>query len=248
MNLELETMVEREECDIRLYKCLPLSLVMLQAWFNDQHKCFELYVGTLSEDEVLHLFSNDGVLDSVKQTYKDMWRRGDFEKVALCGQGEHKHYDHLNFVDGKLRGFAYWATCVFNEVKKRGSLEALMIDLVTVEEAHATFKPWFYRGRPVRGLNAADAARILARYDYLKPESRPLLARGALRGAAILLDDQPRSWTMNRFEREYREECSRTSLETRAAEYIDNSLDFRGRFRMERGENWFCKKHKRYPK
>ena len=117
--------------------------------------------------------------------------------------------------------------------------------LRTVEEAHCRFKPWFYRNRElIRGLNAADAARILAKYGYLEPESKPLLARGALRGAAILLDDQPYSKSIDQLEFEYGEETTRVALEKKAAEYIANSEEFSGRFQMEEGESWFCALHK----
>ena len=57
----------------------------------------------------------------------------------------------------------------------------------------------------IRGLNAADAARLLARYGYLEPEARPLTARGA----AILLDCQPSSKTIDQLELEYGEETTR---------------------------------------
>ena len=120
-----------------------------------------------------------------------------------------------------------------------------MGNLRTVEEAHCRFKPWFYRSRElIRGFNAADAARILARYGYLEPETRPLLARGALRGAAILLDGQPSSMSIDQLELEYGEETTRTALEKKAAEYIANSEEFSGRFQMEEGESWLCALHK----
>ena len=61
----------------------------------------------------------------------------------------------------------------------------------------------------IRGLNAADAARLLARYGYLESEARPLTARGALRGAAILLDCQSSSKTIDQLELEYGEETTR---------------------------------------
>src|SRR5436309_13418956 len=87
--------------------------------------------------------------------------------------------------------FAWWATCVRRAVDEAGSLENLIAELRTVEAAHDRFKPWFVQGgrtkRP-RILNAADAARLLADFGFLQPEQRPLLARGALRGAAIAVD------------------------------------------------------------
>ena len=240
--LELDGTVKREDCDIKIYKDLPLPLVMLQGWFNDQHKCFELFVDAITEGQALLLFTDADVLESVKQTYRKIWSEGAFNRVTLRHQGEHRRLEHLNF-----SGFAYWVKCVSNEVKKFGSLKALLTSLGTVEEAHSTFKRWFYKGKgPVRGLNAADAARILARYEYLIPEARPLLARGALRGAATLLEGRPRSWCIARVEREYAEEASRVMLEHRAAEYIDNSKCFCGKFQMELGESWFCQIHKNH--
>ena len=120
-----------------------------------------------------------------------------------------------------------------------------MGNLRTVEEAHCRFRPWFYRSRElIRGLNAADAARTLARYGYLEPETRPLLARGALRGAAILLDGQPSSMSIDQLELEYGEEAARVALEKKAAEYIADSEEFSGRFQMEEGESWLCALHK----
>ena len=115
---------------------------------------------------------------------------------------------------------------------------------LTVEEAHHKFNPWFYSGNPTRGLNAADAARVLARYGYLRPESRPLLARGALRGAAIVLDGQPYSKNSNSLEREYAGEEKRVALEQKAANYIVESGNFSGDFQMEEGESWFCEVQK----
>ena len=96
----------------------------------------------------------------------------------------------------------------------------------------------------IRGLNAADAARILARYGYLEPESRPLLARGALRSAAILLDGQPRSKEIEQLELIYGEETSRIALERKAADYKASSEEFSGKFQMEEGESWFCARSK----
>ena len=134
---------------------------------------------------------------------------------------------------------------MFNAVAEAGNIEPLMKSIRTVEVAHCRFKPWFYKGRDLtRGINAADAARILARYGYLEPESRPLLARGALRGAAIVLDGQPRSKSIDTLEREYAEEAKRVSLEERAAEYIETNGEFDGDFQMEDGENRFCQLHK----
>ena len=219
-------------------------MVVLQGWFNDQYKCFEMFVEALSDRQCRSLFSDREILDSVKETYRDMWINGKFEKVAVRDEGVHRRFDHLVFSSSKRRGFAYWVTCVFGEVEA-GGLEVLVANLRTVEKAHSKFKPWFYRSRElIRGLNAADAARILARYGYLEPEARPLLARGALRGAAILLDGQPSSWCIDRLEREYGQEATHVALENKAAEYIANCEDFYGSFQMEEGESWFCSRHK----
>ena len=242
--LKLDFIADREDCDIRTYEDLPLTLVVLQGWFNDQYRCFEVFVESLSDRQRKSLFDDKEVLDSVKDAYRDMWSSGQFEKEATWEEGVHRRFEHLSPWGDNLHGFFYWSTCVHGEAGAAG-LEALMGDLRTVEEAHDRFKPWFYRSRKrVRGLNAADAARILARYGYLEPETRPLLARGALRGAAILLDGQPNSKTIDELEREYGEEETRVALEMKAAEYIVDSEEFSGRFQMEEGESWFCARHK----
>lgn len=113
--------------------------------------------------------------------------------------------------------------CTYYEVGSRvthfstamaAGLDALMGRLWTVEEAHLIFKPWLYLGGgPIRGLDAADAGRIIARYGHLEPETRPLLARGAPRGAAILLDGQPSSKSIGQLDLEYGEETARAALE-----------------------------------
>ena len=242
--LILNTIANREDCNIRIYKDLPWQIVMLQGWFNDQYKCFELFMEALSDRQRQGLFVEREIFESAKDTYRDMWSNGQFEKVAIRDTGVHRRLDHLVPSSRKRRGYFYWATCVFREVGA-GGLEALMDNLRTVEEAHCKFKPWFYRSRElIRGLNAADAARILARYGYLEPETRPLLARGALRGAAILLDGQPSSKSIDQLELEYGDETRRAALESKAAEYIVNSEEFSGRFQMEEGESWFCARHK----
>ena len=238
--LKLDDIADREDCDIRIYMDLPLPIVVLQGWFNDQYKCFEVFVEALSDKQRRSLFADKEILDSVKDTYRGMWSNGQLEKVAIRDKGVHRRFDHLVPSSGRRRGFLCWVTCVFREVGA-GGLDALMANLKTVEEAHSKFKPWFYRsGGLIRGLNAADAARILARYGYLEPEARPLLARGALRGAAILLDGQPPSMNIDQLELEYGQETKRVALERKAAEYIANSEEFSGRFQMEEGESWFC--------
>ena len=242
MDLELETTAGRKDCDIPIYKDLPLSMVILQGWFNDQRKCFKLFARRLDDNQCLHLFTDQNVRDSVKEIYKDMWNREEFHRVAIENQGEHRKLAHLSYPGEKGRvGFAYWITCVFREIKKVGSLEELMEEIGTVEKAHSIFKRWFYKNKDlVRGLNAADAARILARYKHLRPEQRPLLARGALKGAAIHLDGQPSSRKIDWFEGQYSDEARRVALEEKAAEYITNSSQFKGKFQMEMGESWFC--------
>ena len=94
----------------------------------------------------------------------------------------------------------------------------------------------------MRYLNMADAARILARYGYLEPERRPLLARGALRGAAILLNHEPRSKKSNELEQEYADEHRLICLEEKAAAYINDCEAFSqfGKWKMQEGESWFC--------
>ena len=242
--LKLDVIADRKDCAIRIYKDLPLPMVVLQGWFNDQYKCFELLLEALSDRQRQCLFSEREVLDSVKDAYRDMWSSGQFEKLAIREEGMHRRFGHLVPSSRKRRGFFYWATCVFNAVGG-GGLEALMRDLRTVEKAHCRFRPWFYRsGQLIRGLNAADAARILARYGYLEPETRPLLARGALRGAAILLESQSCSKSIDQLELEYGEETTRVALEMKAAEYIANSEEFAGEFQMEEGESWLCSLHK----
>ena len=242
--LKLDAIADREDCDIRIYKDLSLQTAVLQGWFNDQYKCFELFLEALSDRQLQSMFVEKEIFESAKETYRDMWSNGQFEKVAIRDIGVHRRLEHLVPSSRKRRGFSYWATCVFGEVGA-GGLEALMGNLRTVEEAHCRFKPWFYRSRElIRGLNAADAARILARYGYLEPEARPLLARGALRGAAILLDNQPSSKSIDQLELVYGEETTRVALEKKAAEYIANSEEFSGRFQMEEGESWFCALHK----
>lgn len=56
-----------------------------------------------------------------------------------------------------------------------------------------------------------------------------------LKGAAILLDDQPASRTINWFESEYADETRRAGLGEKAAEYIVTSGRLKGKFRMEEG-------------
>ena len=244
--LILKEEARRLDCDIRIYEDLPLALVMIQGWFNDQDKCFKIFLDRLTCEEQLNVFTDDKSLATVREIYKDLWYTKEFEKVARRRTGEHKRLGHLTPGNKNRRGFSYWVTCVFNEAKDSGSLETMMQNLGTVEEAHCRFKPWFYKGDIARGLNAADAARILARYDYLQPESRPLLARGALRGAAIMLDGQPYSKGIDELECEYADESKRAALEKKAADHIIDSGDFSGAFQMDEGESWFCSVQKQW--
>lgn len=242
--LNLDCKISRFECDFGIYKDLSLPMIMLQGWFNDQHECLKLYFDRLTPYERRSIFKNRRSLESARDTYEKMWSDYEFMKVARRREGEHKWLKHLKPGKGDQRGFCYWAKGVFEEAKKFEGLEAMVQNLETVEEAHHKFNPWFYSGNPTRGLNAADAARVLARYGYLRPESRPLLARGALRGAAIVLDGQPYSKNSNSLEREYADEEKRVALEQKAADYIVKSGNFSGDFQMEEGESWFCEVQK----
>ncbi len=226
-----------EPCDIRRYEDLPLTMIMLQGWFSDQHECFKLFRERLTPKDQSSLFVEASVLESVKEKYKVLWNDRTFREMSTQGQGVHKLPGQLRF-----RSFAWWAACVTRAVAEAGNLESLIKDLHTVEEAHDKFKPWFYKTRKVRNLNAADAARLLARYGFLKPEERPILARGALRGAAILLNDEPQSKKRDQLENEYQDQTKRLALEEKAAAYINDcpELAKHGEWRMEEGENWFC--------
>ena len=224
-------------CDVRIYDDLSLPMIMLQGWFSDQHDCFQLFLKELTTDEQVYIFANQTVLESVKSKYKRLWDDGTLLTVSSRGQGIHKLPDQLRY-----GWFSYWAACVSNEALRAGSLETLIGKLNTVEAAHDKFKPWFYKTRKVRNLNAADAARLLARYERLQPEKRPLLARGALRGAAILLKGEAPWKKRNRLEDEYQDPQKRRALEEAAAIYVDECPELArfGKWRMEEGENWFC--------
>ena len=165
-------------CDIPLHENLSLPMVMVQGWFNDQHDCFQLLLQGLTREEQALLFTKKAHLESVKAKYKQLWDGGGFKAAGVQNRGVHKLLDQLRF-----SSFAWWATCVHNAVTDADSLAGLLEGIGTVEAAHDTFRRWFSTAKKVRirYLNAADAARILARYGYLKPEERPLLARGSLR-------------------------------------------------------------------
>ena len=244
--LKLDSRRMDTDCDIRLYKDMTLPMIMLQGWFNDQHQCFRLFYQALSSEEEKQLFNTETHLDSVKAIYKQLWDDGTFKESSRWGEGEHKQSDQLAY-----RWFSWWIACVSGAVAEAGSLGILLESLSIVEAAHDRFKPWFYKTTKVRNLNAADAARMLARYGYLKPEERPLLARGALRGAAILLNEEPPWKKTDTLEEEYQNEAKRVALEEKAAEYINNCEELLrfGQWKMEEGESWFCNVvHKeRYP-
>ena len=228
-------------CDIRIYEDLPLPMIMVQGWFSDQHDCFRLFLEALTDEEQAQLFHDQNHFETGKANYKKLWNDGTFKKSASKTRGVHKLPDQLRY-GGRSGGFSYWIKCVFNEIAKTGNLEALLEQLGTVEAAHDRFKPWFYRTKKVRNLNAADAARILARYGHLQPEERPLLARGALRGAAILVKNEPPSKKTDELEEEYQDELKRRGLEELAAAYINEHEELKqgGKWRMQEGENWFC--------
>lgn len=222
-------------CDLPTYPDEPVSKLFLRGWFNDQKACCNLLLENLTPADTNLLFDSGAHLESVKKTYLDLWPR--MKEIADSTPGVHKLPDQLYYTK-----YFYWAKCVFNEVKKYGPLENLLSELATVERAHEVFKPWFKVKRRVRGLNAADAARLLARHGHLAPESRPLLARGALRGAAIIVDHRDLSKKVPYFENElYSDEKSRTALEVRAAQYIKENFP---NWSMEQGENWFCEQQK----
>ena len=226
-------------CTLPSHHDLPLPMVMVKGWFNDQHDCFQLLLQHLSHKEQTLLFTDEALLESVKAKYKQLWDGGEFEPIGTRTRGPHKLLDQLKF-----SSFAWWCACVYNAAADAGSLGALLERLGTVEAAHDRFKRWFSSSKRVRVryLNAADAARVLARCGHLRPEERPLLARGSLRGAAILLNNEPASKTINRLEEEYQSESKRVALEEKAAKYIRESeeLSRQGTWMMERGESWLC--------
>ena len=223
-------------CDIRVYEGLPLSMRMLQGWFNDQHECFELFLEVLTDEEKTELFNDNNHLAIVQAKYKELYEK--FRKTADNVGGPHKRSKQLRYGD-----FNYWTKCIFNEIAKTGGLEALLGQLGTVEAAHDKFRPWFKVKQTPRSLNAADAARILACYFHLQPEERPLLARGALRGAAILLvDKELQSQNIEDIEKKYKDEEKLRRLEELAAAYINEHEELKqgGKWRMQEGESWFC--------
>lgn len=214
-----------------------LSKTMLRAWFNDQTQCCEYFFSSLDSATGEGWTSSNEQLESLKNHYRSC--SSGFDQRAIQRKGEHKRLGML-----KIGNFAWWVACVVRAVQETGSLEQLMENLGTVESAHECFKPWFVTGGKTnlaRVLNAADAARILANHGFLRREQRPLLARGALRGAAISVDDvKPRN--PDDAEEIYREEDARKALEKRAAQYIKEK--FGNSTRMDLAESWFCEIHK----
>ena len=235
--LKRKPSVEADACEMPLYEDISLPMILIQGWFNDQHECFELFFEELSHQERTLLFLERSILESAKGKYRQLWVSGQFESCSNSDKGTHKRLGQLAY-----SWFAWWAGCVSNAGTQPGSLESLLDELATVEAAHDRFRPWFYKTRKVRNLNAADAARLLARYGRLRPEERPLLARGSLRGAAILLNDEPPRKDVDTLEEEYQNEGRRLALEEKAAEYVRASeeLSSFGEWKMEQGESWFC--------
>ena len=229
---------------MRLYEKIPLPMIMLRGWFNDQCKCFELLYQLLTDDEQTYLFTSRTHFEAMKRKYRQLYFNNGYDAVAKRNIGEHKRPEMLNY-----KAFERWADCVFRAVGEAGTLETLLETIGSVEAAHDTFKHWFYpNANKIRYLNVADAARILAACGYLEPEKRPLLARGALRGAAIYLNGEPSWKRINRLEREYADKSTRIALEEKAAAFINDCIDFEefGKLKMEAGENWFCEEiHKR---
>ena len=231
-------------CDIYVDKNMPLPMIMVQGWFGDQWECFKSFRKKLTNEEQTKLFTMKCHLESVKAKYKRLWDTETFKTITLKKKklGAHRRLNHLHY-----KNFCHWAKCVFNEVAKAGGLKKMLKRLGTVEEAHSTFK-YFYKTKPVpvRKLSAADAARILARYGYLQPEERPLLARGALRGAAICVDKECPLQSIEDLEKKYKDEEKRRALEERAAAYINESeeLSQGDKWKMEKGESIFCELQK----
>ena len=166
--------------DLPIYEDMPLPMVMVQGWFYDQCECFELLRQELTDEEQNQLFTSKKHLKSVIAKSKPLWEK--IKNKASRVKGLHRHQGIL-----KYEYFCYWIEQVYMTQYEAGGLETMVRNLGTVEVAHDKFKE-FYKTNPVRILNAADTARLLARCDYLEPEKRPLLTRGALWGAAIRVD------------------------------------------------------------
>ena len=227
--------------DIPIHDDIPLPMIMVQGWFYDQVECFELLLQELTDEEQQQLFASRKHLESVEAKLKRLW--GQIKKKAVRVKGMHKHQGIL-----KYEYFCYWIEQLYVFQDEAGGLETAVRNLGTVEAAHDRFKE-FYRTKPIRILNAADTARLLARCDYVEPEKRPLLTRGALLGAALLLDCEPHGKGISDIDKQYRKESDRIFLEERAAAYIDNTEELQkksiSRWKMEKGEGVFCELQKR---
>jgi hypothetical protein len=190
-----------------------LPLLFLQSWFNDQVACFEIFLRTIPQGLDESWWESSDNLDAIKDHYRSLSNR--ISETATDDGGEHKRPGQLTFP-----AFAWWATRASRAAIQAGSLTSLVERAACVEDAHTLFKPWFVPGGKVRApriLNAADAARLLSESGYLRPEERPLLARGALRGAALLEGKRPPS--IQSAEGMYPNEGTRTALEERMAAY-----------------------------
>ena len=227
--------------DLPIYEDIPLPMIMVQGWFYDQSDCFGLLREELTIKEQKQLFTSKRHLESVNAKCKRLW--GQIEKKAVRVKGLHRHQGILRY-----EYFCYWIEQVYMIQCEAGGLETMVRNLGTVEAAHDKFKE-FYKTNPIRILNAADTARLFARCDYLEPEKRPLLTRGALWGAAMLLDCAPQHKRMSDIEKQYRKNSDRISLEEKAAAYINNTEElqkkFISRWKMEKGESIFCELQKR---
>ena len=224
--------------DLPIYEDIPLPMVMVQGWFYDQCECFELLRQELTDEEQNQLFTSKKHLKSVIAKSKPLWEK--IKNKASRVKGLHRHQGILRY-----EYFCFWIEQVYMIQYEAGGLETMVRNLGTVEAAHDKFKE-FYKTNPVRILNAADTARLLARCDYLEPEKRPLLTSGALWGAAILLGGECPENNTDAIEREYRQEYKLVELEKEAASYIDATEELAcfGKWKMEIGESIFCKLQK----
>ena len=211
---------------------------MVQGWFYDQSDCFESFRQELTEDEQNNLFTSKRNLTSVERKYELLWPK--FEQMAFRKRGLHRPLRTI-----KYKYFCYWAEQVYEMQDWAGGLKVMLDNLGTVEAAHAQFRR-LYKAQRVRILSAADVARLLARYGYLEPERTPLLARGALRGAAILLRDESPEHNTETLEQKYRQEGKRMELENEAASFIDatEELASLGKWKMVKGQSLFCELQK----
>ena len=225
--------------DIPIHDDLPLPMILVQGWFYDQSKCFEVLRGGLTVREQNQLFASEKHLESVKVKCERLWEK--LDKNTVRGWGPHRHQWVMKYTH-----FCSWAERVFEKVAEVGDLKVMLNQLGTVEKAHDEFKKFNRSGQhSVRMLSAADIARLLARHGYLEPEKRPLLARGGLRGAAILLRGESPRYTTDALERKYNQD-KRKELEQEAAHYIHTTEELArfGKWKMEKGESIFCQLQK----